>query len=104
MTIPVDLGIIQFKSKDEAMQYFSKMLNNYERLEKVTKDDDVYLRELIKHHPEAETKIADGISYFFIDLEEGGTHCFYIMHPDGTDIDFSYKKCVYNYRPQPVEA
>src|SRR5262249_956406 len=61
----------------------------------VTPDDDGFLRELIKRHPDAAAKIGWGISRFEIRKNKrfGGPD-FWLIRDDGTEDDFSYRTCV----------
>ena len=50
----------------------------------------------MKRHAEAEDKIGSGIAGFKVQVSptgEGGTRCFYVVHPDGTATHFSFKSC-----------
>jgi hypothetical protein len=62
---------------------------------KVKPEDDAFLRELVKRHPQAATKIGVGIDHF--DIRRGGRfnqNVLWLVRRDGTETDISYRKCV----------
>jgi hypothetical protein len=62
---------------------------------KVRPEDDAFLRELVKHHPQAATKIGVGIDHF--EIRRGGRfnqNVLWLIRRDGTETDISYRKCV----------
>jgi hypothetical protein len=72
-----------------------------------------FLRYLLQQHPEAATKFGTGISHFSIDFASVGGYppCwhFTVHRRDGSETDFSYKKCLDNWgargqfqAPQPI--
>jgi len=61
----------------------------------ITPEDDVFLRELVKRHPQAATKIGVGIDHF--EIRRGGRfyqNVLWLIRQDGTQTDISYCKCV----------
>ncbi len=93
---PLILDTISFNSRDEATQFFKKMLYSYGIGEKISDQDAPHLRALLENHPELEEKLGDGYSHFTIMAAEFNTRCFCIVRKDGTSIDFSYPYCIKN--------
>jgi hypothetical protein len=62
---------------------------------KITPEDDAFLRELIKRHPDAPAKIGVGIDHF--EIRENAFYkqnVFWLIRTDGSETDFSYRRCV----------
>ena len=60
----------------------------------ITYQEELFLREIIQNHPEANIKIGCGIDHFEIRKTPWGNHCFIIIRIDGSIIDFSYLSCL----------
>lgn len=62
---------------------------------KVTPEDDAFLRDLIQGHPDAAEKVGIGIDHFEVRANAFyKTGCLWLVRVDGTETDFSYRKCV----------
>lgn len=85
-----------FQKAGDATAFFSGMLNKYKIGERVSDEDCVDLSALIKRHEEASEKIGSGISYFSVESapEPYSGKCFWIVRPDGSTIDISFKHCL----------
>jgi hypothetical protein len=46
---------------------------------KITYQEELFLREIIQNHPEADIKIGCGINHFEIRRTPWGNHCFIII-------------------------
>ena len=57
--------------------------------------DDKFLRELIQYHPNKDEKSGDGISYFFVAVDDTyKTRQFRFIRVDGSECVFSFYKCL----------
>jgi|TARA_R110000824_G_scaffold252429_2_gene441231 hypothetical protein len=92
---PVDLGLIQFSSQADAEQFFREMLRRYSNEDHVSKDHSRHLIALLARHPSAEKKVGPGIVGFFVRKNPHyHQNEFWIDRIDGSQIGFSYLKCV----------
>ena len=60
----------------------------------ISVEDENFLLELIKSHPNYELKVGNGILEFFIKKTQWGNNGFYIKRIDATETDFSYIQCL----------
>jgi len=71
-------------------------------------DDEVFLRDLIAIHPEAEQKIGCGISGFTTEVDPiwRTTRHFVVVRTDGSITDFSFHTCIdgNNHRKDVLQA
>lgn len=102
MTIPVHLPSKEFKNKKEATQFFSEMLNRYNKGVDISAEDSGYLSEILEYHPNSQEKKGQGVKRFYKDdspaPNSNSTECFYIERTDGTVTDFSVNKCIGNVK------
>lgn len=64
--------------------------NNYQ----VSWGDSMFLSELLRSHQHYESKVGDGIDYFFVAPTRWGNDCLFLKRLDGTETDFSFMKCI----------
>ncbi len=62
----------------------------------ITRDDAALLVDLLHRHPDAERKIGAGIARFYITDNEWGRKAIRLSRVDGSDEDFSWRKCIDN--------
>ena len=94
--IPIDLGHIQFRIKDDARKHFSAMLTKYSIGDPISPEDTKDLASLLRRHESYDEKVGVGIDYFVV-MDDGHNYkCFGIMRVDGSLEDFTYKGCIYN--------
>lgn len=91
---PVAFGGLQFAKKGDALAYLKAMLNAYKPGDRVSDADAAVLRGALDRHPEAATKIGQGIDHFMVRSADYGTQCFWVVRDDGTTERFSYSSCV----------
>lgn len=60
----------------------------------ITKEDEMFLKKLLKTHPYSKQKIGIGIKNFFINRTIYGTMGFNIIRLDETTTDFSFIECI----------
>lgn len=60
----------------------------------ITEENEKFLFELLKNHPNYDLKMGCGISNFFIKKTQWNNNGFYIKRIDGTETDFSYLACL----------
>lgn len=82
-----------FKTKSELREYCQGILYKYPLEIRIGREDEDFLRELIKRHPESEQKIGCGIDYF-ITKANMGSRIFFLYRIDSTSTDFSYLSCI----------
>lgn len=84
----------KFARKADALAFMKVMLNRYSPGDTVDEADARFLAEALSRHPEARGKIGSGLRRFEVRAAKYGTQCFWIIRSDGSEEDFSYKKCV----------
>ena len=86
----------RFSSIEKALKYFSKKLQSYP-LDEAFWDNEVY--ELFKHHPRFYEKTRGMKVTGFVrrrNPKNLRTWSIHAVLEDGTEVDWSYRKCVYN--------
>jgi len=84
---PVILPNKNFKTKNEAKNFFKEMLNRYQDKQELTLEDDAILFERLQQHPEASDKIGAGIKRFYRDRSSNHpTSSFHIERTDGSTL------------------
>jgi hypothetical protein len=96
MNIPIQIGANTFKSKSDAKNHARAIMERYSVNQIITGTDDIFLRDLIAIHPEADQKIGCGIAHFTsqIDPVWKTTRHFLIVRTDGSSTDFSFHTCI----------
>ncbi len=77
-------------NKKETIQRCRNILYSKE----ITEQDKIFLRELLKEHPDYNQKVGIGIEDFFIRRTIYGTLGFNILRFDGSTTDFSFLQCI----------
>lgn len=90
----VEIAGHYFPRKTDALAFLKVILNRYRPGDIVHAEDEVFLLEALKRHPEADIKIGSGVRGFEVRSADYGTQCFWILRVDGTDERFSYKSCI----------
>lgn len=85
--------MILFEKKKDNLYFCRKILYNKNE---IIGNDDLFLREILKLHPEYYLKKGCGIKGFFRKKNIYGKMGFYILRFDGTTTDFSFIKCISN--------
>lgn len=91
---PVEISNMKFSKKGDALNYLKTLLNSYSPEEHVSTEDEKFLLEALKMHPEAKEKIGVGVEHIFVRRADYGTKCFWVKRTDGSEERFSYKSCV----------
>ncbi|WP_329217211.1 DCL family protein [Streptomyces microflavus] len=106
MAIPVSIGNEHFPTKAAAIARCQEILRAYPgtpgsgpgQPQAVTDPAHIaFLQALIARHPEAKERTKPGIAGFKVQVNPegiGNTRCFYVVHPDGSSIRFSFKSCL----------
>lgn len=103
--MPYKLAGKTFKTKETLTNYFKYILNNSELNKSLEGQWEYEVIELIKQHSKADEKIGSGISHIVVEKHldsytgQPAKHPhFHIYRTDGTNIDFSYYKCIRNMK------
>jgi hypothetical protein len=93
---PYQLGTEIFRTKEAANAYIQEILYRYQDGQELGEDDLEFMIEVLKHHPRADEKIGVGVRGIRVQREaQWGTMQFAVIRTDGSDTDFSFKKCLY---------
>jgi hypothetical protein len=89
---PKQLGPKLFTDPVELFSYFYNLLHDWNLNQNVNKYEFMVLSELVKQgNPQ---KVGDGIAAFQVRLHpKWQSRCYYLIHTDGSEQDFSYRKC-----------
>lgn len=102
------IGPRRYPSKEAARDAVRDVRDRYAIGETIDQfEDQELLRDLLDLHTEADDKIGCGVEAFVIDQPLVGRHSgFKIIRIDGTEIDFSFNKCLTppTYRQQVLSA
>lgn len=105
---PIQIGPHGFTSKAAAKQYARAIMKKHVELGVMLPGDEMFLRDLVAIHPEAEQKIGCGISGFTtrVDPIWRTTRHFVIIRTDGSTTDFSFHTCIdgSNHRKDVLQA
>jgi hypothetical protein len=97
---PVVLPSRTFRTKTEARDFFTTMLNRYSDGDDIDSTDGQYLFEVIQRHPEVNEKEGVGIKRFYRDKSDSHpTSCFHLERHDGCTTDFSIPTCISGNEP-----
>ncbi|WKD56899.1 hypothetical protein CAPI_01625 [Corynebacterium capitovis DSM 44611] len=88
------VGGIDFPTKKAVTEHARVVLRRWPPKLPIFGPDEVFIRDLLTHHPFAEDKIGAGLSGVFIGLGEYGHRHFNFRRVDGTVDNFSIKQCV----------
>lgn len=87
----------RFATAGALEQFVREMMAVYRDGERLTDGDATFIRELLAAHPEAEHKVGVGVAGFSVatDAMTRRTRHFVLHRTDGSNTDFSYRKCIY---------
>ncbi len=85
-----------FERKKDLELFLKEMLNRYELGDKLNSQDQLFLSDVLKRHPDAASKIGCGIESFSVRSAEYGTRCFWVNRLDNSTDKFSFRSCIYN--------
>lgn len=91
------LGGVTFDAKTQLNNYVKQVLANATPGAALEGESLAVVRDLLTWHPEAEQKIGCGVAAIEVRLTPDfgkNTRGFWLVRDDGTDTDFSYRKCV----------
>jgi len=96
MPRPIIIASLTFPTKNAAKEFFRDIRDRYEDDQRISLEDEGFLRDLIAIHPEADTKIGRGISHFSVarDAKFGTTRHFVIHRTDGSHTDVSFHSSI----------
>ena len=92
MSHPIQIGLMAFSSKKEALSHYKTILNSYNFGEYLTDGDFSKVLALLPLHPRAEEKIGAGVKAIRIAKLKFNTRSFELVRNDGTCECFSYTK------------
>lgn len=98
---PVTLAFKTFSTPEQMYRYFSWLLNNVTLDQNLNEYEHRVLEDLLRvGHHNAQSKIGPGIKA--LQARAHTYYCsksFFVVRPDGSYIDFSYRKCIENLMP-----
>jgi hypothetical protein len=99
------VGLLEFSSKKDCIQYFKRMLHSYKPGDMLSDDDATEFLWLLRRHPERLEKIGRGLRSIRVDRHPVFTSqkCFTICRVDGSTTDVSYLTCIEG-EEKPVKA
>ncbi len=91
----VSLAGREFSSLTAAQRYAKSILDKYEVGDRVSDEEKIFLIAAIalRGPDKLAEKTGSGIDYIYVKPNIGGDNAFYIRRIDGSETDFSYKKC-----------
>ncbi|GHO58337.1 DCL family protein [Ktedonobacter robiniae] len=95
------IGEATFRNKEDLEKYLQHILYSYQSGEVLNSQHTRFLLALLHNHPKAEEKFGCGIQAFVVRQNPRFTtkRFFYLVRLDGTEDDFSFKKCLYPPSP-----
>lgn len=91
---PLTVGTREFARQSDAIEFFKDMLGRYKKGDVVSDTDETDLRRLLDRHISRDEKIGSGVDYFRVESDLYGGKCFWIVRTDGSQIDFTYRRCI----------
>lgn len=93
---PLTLGPRTFPTLDACLSYFRSLLKTWPENVPLNEYEHLVLSDLLKTcHPRPRSKIGPGVVAFKTKTSfEHASTCFFACHEGGTEVDFSYLKCV----------
>ncbi|CAB0776888.1 hypothetical protein FRC0182_00633 [Corynebacterium diphtheriae] len=88
------VGGIDFPTKKAVTEHARVVLHRWPPKFPIFGPDEVFIRDLLTHHPRAEEKIGAGVHAVFIGFGEYGHRHFHVRRADGSVDNFSIKQCV----------
>src|SRR5690348_6428147 len=86
------VGGFTFTSKEALEDAVKKILHGgFGRLDS---EDEQFIYDLLQMHPRAAEKIGEGVASILVRRGWRGSPMFIVVRRDGTETDFSYKKCI----------
>lgn len=89
----ISLGGTLFLTKKDAASYIKFLLHSTETNQELTGTSLDIVKALLDRHPRAQDKIGTGVASIYV-VQRNPSRCFFVRRTDGTEIDFSYQKCL----------
>lgn len=95
------LGGLTFPNKEAVKRYCRTLVDRARDGDWVADENVAFLRDLLACHPDVEEKLGSGLRGFVVRSAPPfhRNRCFYAVRTDGTEVDFSWKKCVEGHSP-----
>jgi len=92
----IRLGNEEFDNAKQVSGYLSKALQMTEDGKEVTKEQAAIVVDLLRtYHPKAQEKIGAGVEAVVVKAHPmHGSKCFFVVRKDGSEEDFSFRKCL----------
>lgn len=99
------IGNRVFKTQKEAERFIQEILYKYKINIPLHGDDLVFICDLIKCHPDKDSKIGIGIKSIIVnmDVKFNKTRHFSIVRLDDSIMDFSFRKCLLSNLDEPIK-
>ena len=97
---PIEIAGETFKTQTAAIERIRGIMASYHNGATVNMFDLAFLQDLLRRHPDAESKIGIGVASIFVDRnpQYPSTRTFFLVRVDGSSTDFSFMECL---RPTP---
>lgn len=90
----ISINGTEFRRQSDAIEFFRLILWKYGIGAVVSESDEFYLRDLLTRHVDYGNKVGCGIDHFKVDRDGYGGRCFWIVRTDGSEVDFTYRRCL----------
>ncbi|CAJ1393532.1 unnamed protein product [Effrenium voratum] len=88
------------RRKDQLLKGWREILHEAQLGEELAGQQLALVKELLEYHPEAQKKIGAGIQGVKVDTapDSQASRCFWVLRSDGSQEDFSARKCCQSIR------
>lgn len=87
------LGGVTYGTRKAVETKAKEILHNFAENEPIDGPEGEFLADLLRLHPKAAEKVGPGIREIYI-VKQQFSRCFFVRRTDGSEIDFSIKKCL----------
>lgn len=94
VAIPTTIGTMEFKTKTDAADYVSELLQRYSPGQQLVGADAELILSLVRRHPNYFEKSEGGVAGIVVVPDRFGSQCFAIERSDGSLASFSYHSCL----------
>lgn len=92
LTMPIRVGGLNFKSKEQCKRYIRSMISKYKDEEAFDSFDILFVLDLLNGHKERDEKIGKGVESV-VARSLRGSRGMWLKRKDGSEIAFSFYNC-----------